>query len=305
VGGSYERNGVSAVAWNGGIWVAETSTQGCSGVNGHSDCPVMISNNLGSGGGSSIYFSVPAPAYSTYFVGGQILGNSNPALLAVGTTLYLAVNDSYGSAYIFYSTDGSNFNGTLSGNWTQNYLIGYSPSLALDSSSNTLYVGYWNSETYNPILCSANASTHTSNGCQNLTGLRTMNFNPGIAVYDGLLYMGFEDRGDSHCLYFYKYTPSTNGFAFWNPLNCGEQTSSAPSLATHNGELYVAFRTNDSSQKFTVRVSTTGNDLGYRQQPGFSTDGPPDLFDMNLVGVNEMQEFQVNSHVLNTSIGTP
>jgi hypothetical protein len=209
------------------------------------------------------------------FSEGYAVSNDNPALASMNGTLYLAFNENYQgnqNNYIATTTDGLN--------WSLYYISTgvntiFSPSLAINpADSSQLYVSYMSAETYTPILCTLSTANLNTQSCQNLTFLHQMNFQPGMTFYNGLLYMGFEDRGNSHCLYFYQYNPSANSFSFWDPLTCGEQTSAAPALSVYNGDLFVAFRTNDSSNKFTVRISTDGNTLPYRQQPGFGMAGP-------------------------------
>ncbi len=295
IGGVSGRPGVYPVVFNGKVWVAFTSSQCGSGI-----CYINVANNGGSGttfGNQSI---VPFPD------GDYATSNVNPAL-AVATnngvqTLYLIFTTSAGQHEIAASNDGytwSDPNGLI---YVPNTV--YSPSVAQDPSNpSILYIGYMNGTYYTPVLCTFDTTNPNNQSCQNLTSLRTMNFNPGMVFYDNILYLGFEDRGDSHCLYFYKYTPSTNVFSFWNPLNCGEQTSTAPSLAVYNNDLYVGFRTNDSSQKFTVRISTDGNTLPYRQQPAFKMDGAPALLNAAGTGNTGLFNFYAfNSHLW-TSLG--
>ena len=42
--------------------------------------------------------------------------------------------------------------------------------------------------------------------CNNFPGTTQMNFNPGMAVMNGVLYIGFEAYDNSHQLLFYKST---------------------------------------------------------------------------------------------------
>lgn len=301
VGGSNQRPGVTTVVFNNALWVAYTKNSGCTG----SDCPILISTN---GGGSGQTWGAENTINSSYFSEGYAVSNNNPALAVVdvsGTqTLFLAFGDSYGEEYLMSSTTGTS--------WTNLYVISGAygavtyPTLAVNPSDSTLlYMGYMSGSTFTPILCTVSTSNPNTQSCQNLTGLNTMNFAPAMAFWNGLLYLGFADRGNSHCLYFYKDNTSTNTFTFWNPLSCGEQTSTGPSLATHDGYLYVAFGTNDSSRKFTVRVSTTGSDLGYRQQPGYSMSGPPALLDLSPLGVAALTNGFAESSDFWNSTGTP
>lgn len=292
-GGSYERPGVSTAIFNGEIWAAFT-TKSCSG----SDCYMILANTTG---GTSTTFENFRDIYiSSSF--GYAMSNQNPALVATNGKLWLTWVDSSNHHYIASSTDGEHWD--FIGDVIDAPTTVYSPSVAVNPSNpDIIYIGYMNSVYHTPVLCTYDTTNANNQSCQNLTNLRTMNFNPGMAFFQGELYMGFEDRGNSHCLYFYKYNPSNNSFTFWNPASCDEQTSTAPSLATFNNDLYIAFRTNDSSQKFTVRVTTNGSDWGYRQQPGWAMDGPPDLLDLNPTQNTMMNAF-VRSNYLQTSIGS-
>ncbi len=298
VGGTSGRNGVATTAaFNNEVWVAYATTTCTADSSG--DCYLVVGHNTG---GASTTFENSALVNVSPI--GYAAANSNPALIAANGSLWLAWNTATGEHYIASSQDGLNW--TTLGNIIGVASTVYSPSFAVNPSNPTiLYIGYMDATFHTPVLCTYDTNNANNQSCQSLTGLRTMNFNPGLAFFNGLLYMGFEDRGDSHCLYFYKYDPSANSFTFWNPISCGEQTSTAPSLATFRGDLYVAFRSNDSSQKFTVRVSTTGNDLAFRQQPGYSMNGPASLLDLNQLQTPQNVLFNnfAQSNLLYTSIG--
>ncbi len=303
VGGSNQRNGVATAVFQNKIWVAYTSTQDCTS---RSDCAIIIDNN---GGGSGAIYGSESFVYNSQFANGYAVSDDNPALAEVnvnGTTptLFLAFKDSYGEEYLMSSTTGSS--------WTNVYVVSgangsvYGPTLAVNpSDSTTLYAGYMNGSNYYPTICAINTSNPASSSCQNFTGLRTMNFQPGLAFWNGLLYAAYEDRGNSHCLYGFTLNVSTNSATAWNPIGCNQQTSTAPSLETHNGYLYVAYRSNDSSQKFTVLVSTNGTDLGNRMQPGWSMNGPAALLDLNRLSpqVNVLMNGFAKSNVFYVSNG--
>jgi hypothetical protein len=304
VGGSSGRNGVAVAQFGGGILVAYTSTNYCSGVNGHVDCGIIIATNGGTG--ASTAFSNPTLVYTSQFSDGYAVSNDNPALLRAVVngqeTIFLAFKDSYGVEYLASTTNLSSW--TVYGVTGANGSV-YGPSMALSPDGSTIYIGYMNGSSYNPILCAINAGNPNSQSCANLTGLRTMNFNPGLAFFQGQLYMGFEDRGDSHCLYYDRGDPTTNSFSLWNPLNkCPQQTSAGPNLAVHNGYLHTSYRSNDSSQKFTDIVTTNGSDFGYRSQPGFAVDGSAALLDLNVFpGNNAVLAVYSRSNTLYTTIG--
>lgn len=264
-GGVSGRPGIAGVYFNNQVWGAVTRTGSYPEVQ-------MINN--GGGTGTTFY------SQSAVIVGGvYALSNVNPALTQMNGYLYLAYTDQNGLNYVVSSTDGVNWTGpsasTASGlpSATQ-----YSPSITADPATGTIYIAYANGQYYTPVVCKWVPGSSAS--CTQYYSLDTENFNPGIVFWNGTVYLGYEHRGDSHCLYFYKYNPSTTGMTAWTPIGCDEQTSAGPSLAIHNNQLYVAFRTNDSSAKFTIRVSPDGNTLNFRQQPGFTMDGYPQLVEI-------------------------
>jgi|GEM_PF-3568818 len=247
------------------------------------------------GGGANPIFSNLSNVYYGGFI---VASNTTPAMTVMNGRLYMAYTIPNGTNYIISSLDGINWTGPAVD--TANGLPAgtqYNPSLTSDPSTNTIYAAYANGTTHTPIVCKWVVGTNPT--CNQYYSLRTENFNPGIAFWQGLVYLGYADRGDNHCLYFYKYTPSTAAMTNWMPIGCSEQTSAGPSLAVRNNWLYVGFRSNDSSAKFTVRVSTDGVGLAYRQQPGFSMDGYPQLV---TVGTTMLNVF-ARSGYISTSVG--
>lgn len=288
-GGVSGRPAIAGAYLNGTVWGAVTRT-------GATPLIQMINN----GGGTSTTFY----SQSDVIVGGGYITSSvNPALTSMNGMLYLAYTDQNGLNFVVSSSDGLNWTGpgtsTAAGLPSQTY---YSPSITADPATGTIYLAYANGQTYTPIVCKWVPSTG-STSCQQYYGLDTENFNPGIAFWNGTVYLGYEHRGDSHCLYFYKYAPATTTMTAWTPIGCDEQTSAGPSLAIHNNALYVAFRTNDSSAKFTLRVSTDGNTLNYRQQPGFHMDGYPQLVDFQVGGTSYLMNIYPYNSAVYTTLG--
>jgi hypothetical protein len=205
----------------------------------------------------------------------------SPALTAMNGLLYLAYTDTNGLNQIISSANGTDWTGPSAGPSGPDGLptsTQANPAITADPANNTIYTSYINGQYFTPIMCQWVIGNQPS--CTQNYSLDTANFNPGIAFWNGIVYFGYEHRGDSHCLFFYKYDPVTTAMNGWTPIGCNEQTSAGPSLVVHNNALYVGFRTNDSSAKFTIRVSTDGNTLNFRQQPGFTMDGYPDLVDI-------------------------
>lgn len=84
-----------------------------------------------------------------------------------------------------------------------------------------------------------------------------MNFNPGMAGYNGTLYIAFEAQANSHTLSLFTTTNQGQTITSSSALSA-DQTSVAPFLVVHNSALYVGFRTNDNNQYFVNRYSTGG-----------------------------------------------
>ena len=263
---------------NGQVYGAETINGGY----------IMVVTNHGSGTTFSNLSILVLANYGTNNQTYAQAGSTSPALTSntATNTLYLAYTDVYGINHIISSTDGVHWTGPQASSSSPNGLptsTQDNPSLAIDQSTGTVYAGYTSGQYYTPIVCSWVPGTNAT--CNQYYSLDTANFSPGIVFWNGLVYFGYEHRGDSHCLFFYKYNPNNTSMTQWQPNGCGEQTSAGPSLAVFNNELYVAFRTNDSSAKFTLRVSTDGgNTLSYRQQPGFTMDGYPSIVNTNGTG---------------------
>jgi len=281
-----------------GVYFTAAGSSGPSvyGVTSQGGTPQHVLTYINGGGANQQFSNLSNPLYN----GATIASTSTPGLTAMNGYLYLAFADVLGNSYIISSQDGINWTGPTI-NVSNGLPAGtqYNPSLTSDPSTGTIYAAYADGTTHTPIVCSWVPGNNPT--CHSYTSLRTENFNPGIAFYDGLVYLGYADRGDNHCLYFYKYTPSTAAMTNWMPLGCSQQTSSGPSLAVYNNYLYIAYRSNDSSIKFTVEVSTDGNTINTanRMQPGFAVDGYPSLVNVGsaLMGIYS------RSNYLTTTLG--
>lgn len=292
-GGTGQRNGVAVTVFNNEVWAAYTTSNDCSGGN----CTIEIGNN---GGGSYLGFTT-ARIPTSYFPGGYAVASSNPSLTSADGYLILAFRDSDGTQYLMDSTDGVNWSSPQSINPGAPTI--YQPSLAYDPNHpGLIYIAYMQQTSpYTPIFCTDELGNLSSYGCTFEYNLQPLNFNPSIVFWNGILYMAYEDRASDHCLRYYTSDASLQTFTPWNNT-CSEQTSTAPFLAVHNGDLFVAFRTNDSSQKFTALESTDGVNLGNRQQPGFSMDGPPSL--VSLEDMSPTQDELVNAFAKSNQLET-
>ena len=107
-----------------------------------------------------------------------------------------------------------------------------------------------------------------------------MNFNPALLSYGDSAIMAYEYRGNSHCVYSYLLNPDTNSSTIYQDgfANCPEQTSTAPSLAQYNSEVYLGFGSNDSGRSFDVRF-TYQNSLYFYYRHSFpqGMNGSPNL----------------------------
>ena len=183
VGGTSGRNGVATATFNNEVWAAYATTT-CTADN-NTDCYLVVAHNTGGAGTTfenSALVNVSPIGYAA--------ANTNPALIAANGRLWLAWNTATGEHYIASSADGLNW--TTLGNIIGVASTVYSPSFAVNPSNPTiLYIGYMDATYYTPVLCTYDTTNNNNQSCQSLTGLRSMNFNPGMAFFNGLLYMGF------------------------------------------------------------------------------------------------------------------
>lgn len=272
VGGQNTRPGVASAVFNNQIWIAYLNQNTCNG----NLCEIELANNNGAG----LSFTND----HTISINGIIIAaNANPSLAVISGTLYLTYTGAPNNNYIMSSTDGYN--------WVGPYLIAsgfstwYSPSMASNPyQPGFLYVGYMDGNTKEPIVCQlyvANGLGSLTQNCRDITNVGTISYNPGLAFYDGYLYMGIS-AGGSNCLEFIIGNADSFVYELKNPLNCAEYTNASPTLAVYNGDLYVGFRTNNNANLFTVRISTDGTNFPYRQQPGFGMGGPGDFLPVTI-----------------------
>ena len=272
-GGVAGRPAISGALLGGKVYAAETLT-------GTSNQIMIMTNSSPT---STTFANLSVVVLANRGTANQVYALSavSPALTAMNGRLYLAYTDTGGFNRIISSIDGLNWTGpSANPNGSTGLPTGTqaNPSITANPATNTIYTAYTNGQYFTPIVCQWVVTGQPS--CQQNYTLDTANFNPSIAFFKGIVYLGYETRSDSHCLLFYKWTPSTGAMNGWTPTQCSEQTSAGPSLVVHNNALYVGFRSNDSSAKFTVRIGSDGNTLPTRQQPGFTMDGYPDLVDV-------------------------
>ena len=273
------RPGVTSASFNNQVWVAYTSSNCSSG------CAIKLTYSSApySASAGNLYFSTPAYVY----VPGQgnITSYNSPALIAQNGYLYLAYNDASNTNWLTTSSDGVNWSSPyqLSGQ----YPTTWAPSLAADAlNSGRIYAGFASSSTYTPVICAIypNPSNMalTTQACYNFTSLNQMNYNPGMVyspnINSGVM-MGYEWRGNQHCLYGYILDPEAQYSYDYNAWqNCGDQTSVAPSMTIYEGSPYLAFGGNNNNRQFNIRFSEDGSDsLGYKQTLNQGMNGSPDL----------------------------
>jgi len=262
--------GVASAVFNNKIWIAYLASDTCNG----NLCDIELGNNNGGG----LNFT-----YKSYITisGVRITSNANPAMTVMGNTLYLAYTDANNNNWVIHSTDGQNWTGPFqvavgSSTW-------YSPSIATDPSGMYLYLAYMSGTTKTPIVCTAYVA-NWSTTCVNETSLNTINYNPVLTSWNGLLYIGYPASSGS-CLSFYTYS---GGFTIWNPwapTECAEQTNASPSLAVYNGNLFIASRANNNGKDFiATTVTNNGNGIWgvYEDQLSFGMGGPGNLLPVTI-----------------------
>ncbi|MGO8758124.1 MAG: hypothetical protein ACLQG3_08370 [Terracidiphilus sp.] len=261
MGGESGRPGVGAVNWNGYLWVAYLGT---STVDSAGDFSVYTAYN--SGGINFGNKNQVTPGNSAQTV--AALGN--PSLVVYNGDLYLFYNDAYGEANYIYTSDGVN--------WSQvytyaglGYFIDASQSAAVYNG--LIYVGFRNHADYSLILATIDSSNDTS--WTNFPSV-TLNFNPGLAVFNDSLYIAIETDANSHNLYYYT---TTGGTTLLGPYTgtATNQSSTAPTLAVFNNVLYLGFRSNDSKDNFLYMYSTDGVNWSSSIEPHVGIGGNPIL----------------------------
>ena len=217
---------------------------------------------------------------------GNPISDVNPALQSFHGSLYLASaaqnqNNNGGFWNVASSTDGTNFFYNVGFDNAPSYAL-YSPTLTTDGAY--LYVAITNVTDQRPILCRVDTTNHGH--CFYFPGNRAINFNPGVAVFNGALYMSTEDQDNAHALRVYVSRDQGQSFSELTQLQQSQdQTSVAPSLVTYLGALYVCFRTNDADHKFIYRYSTDGTNFTTSKEPAneFTLRGTPTMVDGSLL----------------------
>jgi hypothetical protein len=239
-------------------------------------------------GGGAIY---GPPSYLNPS-GGSAISNTNPGMGVFNNKLYVVMNTigsgstgpGYGPAFVS-SSDGVNW-GIVTGIST-GVATDSAPGVASDGTY--LYMGFRNAGDHTLVLCRMNASEVVT--CTNFPGTRTMGFNPGLKVFNGALYVGFQDLS-SHNLEYYKSTDQGQTIGNLITTAANDQTSTPPSLETHNGYLYMGFRTNDGDHKFLYKYSADGTNWTSGPDPHYTMGGAPVLVDG--VGLQYYSNFLYN-----------
>jgi hypothetical protein len=218
---------------------------------------------------------------------GEVFSDANPALQVVTVpgappVLYLAINSNQNPAYNYggfsslFIYDGANWNLPPSEIPSSIPFTQYSPSLT--ASSQYLFTGLTNAADHTLVICRTDITVQGGGtDCTNFPGSWTMNFNPALAYWNGVLYIGFEEYDNTHALRL--FTSTDNGQTINQNTqisNVNEDTTSmAPSLIVANNALYVGFRSNDGGHNFLYRYSTDGINFSVRQGTGESMNSGP------------------------------
>lgn len=274
VGGASGRNAVGAAVFQNSMYVAYTSTKT---TDSSGNAPVYVGRNVA---GGPNFQNAGVPLVTT--------AASNPALANIeGTQLWMAVGSGTGGVYTYYSVDGSH--------WTSGPSCGTnfqgSPTIAefTHNGLHYIYVALQNNYNFNPrnaaqalALCVIPYSASQSYSITpTVTYFNTaVGFVPGMVQYtppNGVptLYIAYPTQANSHNLYYYT---TTDGVSFtYSSAAAGDQSSTTPSLAVHNGYLYMAFRTNDGDHKFIWKYSTDGSTWSQSYTNGSAMAGAPAL----------------------------
>jgi|ERR1700677_4647559 hypothetical protein len=263
IGGQSQRVGVGAVSWNSDLWVAYTGT---TSVDGKGDAYVYTAHNTGGTTfGNKAQVVVPAPQVAAAI--------SNPALLVFAGDLYLFYNDGYGNAYYTYTPNGTSWSAPYP--LATGFSVDASPSAAVLDSK--IYVGLENSASGTLLISSFNSLNEVTVVSYPSIGLLE---NPGLAVYNDVLYIAIESTLSSHAIYYY----TTSDGVTLSAANAGaasDQTSTAPTLSVFNNVLYLGFRSNDASDNFLYKYTTNGTTWSSSIEPHFGIAGDPTLTTYN------------------------
>jgi len=208
---------------------------------------------------------VPAPQVAA--------ADSNPALTVFAGDLYLFYNDAYGNAYYTYTSDGSTW--SVPHPLASGLTVDSSPAAAVFNSK--IYVGLRNSANDTLLISSFNSLNQVTTVAYPSIGL---NFNPGMAVFNGVLYIAIETILNNHDIYYYTTTDGVTLSAA-NAGAASDQTSTAPTLAVFNNVLYLGFRSNDGSENALYKYTTNGTTWSSSIEPHFGIAGNPTLVTYN------------------------
>jgi hypothetical protein len=219
-----------------------------------------------------------------YITNGNAWTNLNPSLQSFNGSLYLALADNfpsggpqYSPAYFAMNTAGQWGPGT--GFPTTAAPAGSSVGMATDGTT-YLYLGYRNINDNTLVLCRMNTSQVIT--CTNFPGTTTMGFAPGLTYLNGSLYIAFQNLS-SHNLDYYVSTDQGQTIGNLITTAANDQTSTTPSLALHNGYIYMGFRTNDGDHKFIYKATSNGGTSWTASTEsigaGYSMGGNPVLVD--------------------------
>lgn len=314
-GGSTDRPTVSTAIFNNKIYVVFTSNQYCVSA---SACAIELNSSSEQQSDGSFLFG----AASTVSVPGIgiIRSASNPSLAVYGSYAYLAWTDPSGNNYISESTDMTNWSSPLSVPATPTVT---SMDMVVQPGYGDLWIAYMqgasSSGSYSPIICSVEPDNgnfpYSSTSCNTITFMSQVNFNPSLTWdQNNDLYAFMAYRGSSHCLnsYINQDAGEPSEWAYYNPSDLchDQQTSSAPSSSFYfDGYLYVAYRSNDSSQKFDYVAINTSNNSWSHVSLDDSMDGGPNLIELstadglNLLQPQELVNFYVDSGYLYSAYG--
>ena len=130
-------------------------------------------------------------------------------------------------------------------------------------------MGLRDHNTHNLVLCriSPNGTAVVSE-----YGSIQLNFNPGMAVYNGLLYIGAESYNNDHHIDI--YTSPDGATLTHSNAAASQETSTAPSLVVHNNVLYLGYRSNPGKE-FLYMYSTDGTTFSGSIDPHWTQAGPP------------------------------
>lgn len=259
IGGVPQRQGVGAAVFNNTLFVAYADPYLVDQFQ-NSTVYIMRSTN-------GIDFSPPERVV-IYSISQYIVSSATPALAVFNGKLYIAWNTGQGSANFASSSDGSTWDGFVEGYRTN---VDNSPSIA--SFNGVLYSGVRNAQDQTLEFC--RIFTDDTNYCVQWPNNR-LGFNPGLGVFNGQLYIGYQDI-NTHDIWF-LYTADGNNFVTsGNATN--DQTSTAPAFAVHNNILYLGFRTNDGDHKFLYKYSYDGVNFSGGVDPHYQMGGPSGLID--------------------------